>query len=131
MPVKDDRSLVWTPRSAAVSLLRALEDHRKAAGLRLVALREARGWTQEDLAHAADLSVKTISRFENGRHDGRRDTLDKLVKALGVSKTVLLGKPPTPLGMNGSGPDLTAGERAILEALDGIVKRLERLERQQ
>lgn len=108
----------WTKRSAAVSLLLSMEEHRKQAGLRLVQLRESRGWSQEDLAQHAKLSVKTVSRFENGRHDGRRDTIRKLLKALEVDETTLLGEPPVPLGL---GP--TQLDRIELK-LDELLSRL-------
>lgn len=106
----------WTRRSVGVSLLLAMEAHRKAAGLRVVQLREARDWTQEDLAHAAELSVKTISRFENGRHDGRRTTVDRIATALGVQKAVIEGEPPAPLGL---------GENGTQDQLDRIEMMLE------
>lgn len=89
----------WTSRNVGVTVLLAMEQHRKEAGQRLVALREAKGWNQEDLAHHANLSVKTISRFENGRHDGRRDTVRKLAKALEVEPSEIVGDPPPPLAM--------------------------------
>lgn len=100
MEVKTVPSMGWTRKSAAVSVLLAMENHRKEAGQRLVRLREARGWNQEDLAHHAGVSVKTISRFENGRHDGRRSTIRSLVEALEISEADLLGPPPAPLGLS-------------------------------
>jgi transcriptional regulator with XRE-family HTH domain len=99
MEVKTVPSMGWTRKSAAVSVLLAMENHRKEAGQRLVRLREAQGWNQEDLAHHSGLSVKTISRFENGRHDGRRSTIRNLTEALGVTERELLGPPPDPLGL--------------------------------
>lgn len=99
MEVKGVPSMGWTQRSAAVSVLLAMEEHRKHAGQRVVALREARGWNQEDLAHHADLSTKTVSRFENGRHEGRRATVRAIAKALKVSEAEIVGDPPDPLGL--------------------------------
>jgi transcriptional regulator with XRE-family HTH domain len=127
MPVNSDRSVGWTKRSAAVTVLLAMEEHRKRAGLRLVQLREARAWNQEDLAHESGLSVKTISRFENGRHDGRRSTLKALAAALGVDESDIVGAPPAPLGLgerNGSDDQLDRIEQLLvanserLEALE-------------
>src|SRR5690348_2606537 len=119
MPVKEDRSVGWTRRSAAVSLLLSMETYRREIGLRVVALREQRRWTQEDLAHASDLSVKTVSRLENGRHDGRRSTIEKVAKALGVDQEVLLGPPPKPLGLGE-----TNGHDPVIADLAAEVKRL-------
>ncbi len=77
-----------------------MDEHRKQAGQRLVQIRDAKGWSQEDLAREAGLSTKTISRFENGRHDGRRDTVRRIVEALGVEEIDLVGPPPDPLGLS-------------------------------
>jgi transcriptional regulator with XRE-family HTH domain len=129
MPVNSDRSVGWTKRSAAVTVLLAMEEHRKRAGLRLVQLREARAWNQEDLAHESGLSVKTISRFENGRHDGRRSTLKALAAALGVDESDIVGAPPAPLGLgerNGSGDQLDRIEQLLVE-LSGRLAQLEEL----
>lgn len=92
----------WTRRNAAVSVILAMEEHRKQAGQRLAALRESQGLGQEELAHLAGISVKTISRFENGRHDGRRSTIRALAKALNVNEHDIVGPPPDPLGMGES-----------------------------
>lgn len=89
----------WTTRNAAVSVLLAMEEHRKQAGARLAELRDARGLSQEELAHLAGLSAKTISRFENGRNDGRRETVRALAKALKVNEHDIIGPPPAPLGL--------------------------------
>jgi len=99
MPVKEVRQMGWTRKAAGVSVLLAMEEHRKQAGARVLQLREARRWTHEDLAHAADLSVKTVSRFEKGRVEGRRDTIRKLAKALDVEEKDIIGALPAPLGL--------------------------------
>lgn len=99
MPVKSDQTLGWTRRSAAISVLLVLEEQRKRAGERVIKLREAKNWSQEDLASKAGLSTKTISRFENGRHEGRNDTIRKLARALRVNEVDITGPPPPPLGL--------------------------------
>jgi len=61
------------------------------------ALRNARGWTQEQLGEAAKLDKTTISRIERGSHDDRRgSTAEKLSKAFGVDLKLLTGEPPSP-----------------------------------
>jgi transcriptional regulator with XRE-family HTH domain len=109
MPVKSVPTMGWTKKSAAVSVLLAMEEHRRQAGLRVVQLRESKGWGQEDLAHHANVSVKTVSRFENGRHEGRRTTVRQIAQALGVDETDIVGEPPAPLGLGAQEPadDLT------------------------
>lgn len=129
----------WTRRSAGVTVLLAMDEHRKQAGLRLVQLREAKGWGQEDLAREADVSTKTVSRFENGRHEGRRDTINKIAAALGVEVTDLIGPAPDPLGLSGPSQldriELVLGEHSAMLAeisdLHDDVKKLGRTVAQQ
>lgn len=90
----------WTRQNVGVTVLMVMDEHRKQAGQRLAQLRDAKGWSQEDLARKTTLSVKTISRFENGRHDGRRDTVRRIVDALEIDEADLIGPPPDPLGLN-------------------------------
>jgi len=59
-------------------------------GANVRAARRTRSWTQEDLAHAADLAVVQISRIERGRREVRLGTVVKLVSALDVSADELL-----------------------------------------
>ena len=51
---------------------------------RLRALRERRGWTQEDLAERAGLSVSFVSLLERGGRGPSQDTLVQVAEALGV-----------------------------------------------
>lgn len=85
---------------------------------RLVALREARGLSQEQLSALAGVSVKTISRLENGHHEGRAGTIAQVAGALGVQESHLVDRPVIE-------PD---GLQQILERLDDIAERLRRLE---
>lgn len=57
----------WTRQSVAVSVLATMDEHRKQAGIRAAALRDAKRWSQEELAHYANISSRRVSRFENGR----------------------------------------------------------------
>lgn len=51
---------------------------------RLIQAREWKGWTQNQLASAADLSQSTIGNIESGTRQGR-GSLPKIAKALGIS----------------------------------------------
>lgn len=70
--------------------------HRKAAhliGLRIQALRLAKGWTQDRLAGEARMPTSTISAIEFGRSDNIRSSdLVKLRHALGCTYDFLLGE---------------------------------------
>lgn len=59
-------------------------------GRKVRAVREARGMTQEDLAHRSGLSSVQISRIERGRREIRITTLLQLLRALDVSPEELL-----------------------------------------
>lgn len=47
-------------------------------------LRKQRGWTQEDLARAANLTTGTISRVERGEDIPNLPTAQAIARALGV-----------------------------------------------
>lgn len=61
-------------------------------GERLRQTRMRRVWTQDDLARESGIPIVTISRIENGRHEGqpRQSTIRKLAGALGVEPAWLL-----------------------------------------
>lgn len=58
--------------------------------VRLKALREKRGWTQETLARKAKVSHGYLARLEIGMHDPKLATLKKLAKALKVKLAELV-----------------------------------------
>ena len=65
--------------------------------IRLKRLREAKELSRAALAKVSNVSAKTIQRLE--KHDGkspRRETLDRLSKALKVKAEVLTGQEPLP-----------------------------------
>jgi transcriptional regulator with XRE-family HTH domain len=59
-------------------------------------LREAAGFSQQDLAVKAGLSISVVSQIEQGRiPDPRTSTTTALAKALGVDCETLTGNPGT------------------------------------
>ena len=65
----------------------------KYANNALVALRTARGLTQQKLADAAGLNIRMIQKFESGERSlktARADTLMAIAGALGVNIENLL-----------------------------------------
>jgi transcriptional regulator with XRE-family HTH domain len=64
-----------TPRQTADTALIAV----------LKQLREKRGWTQEELAHAAGLTTSAYNRIESGSAAPGWSTVRRLAEALGVS----------------------------------------------
>jgi transcriptional regulator with XRE-family HTH domain len=68
----------------------------KAYGKRIRLLRDARCWTQQQLARAAGYSIKTIYKAEAGRAL-KRQTLADIARALGVQIEDIAQLPATPV----------------------------------
>jgi len=62
----------------------------KTFGKRVRELRKARGWTQEQLAEAADLHENYVSRLETGEQEPGLFVLLRLCRALGIATAQLL-----------------------------------------
>lgn len=66
-------------------------------GPRVRALREARGWTQSDLARRAGVSHSYVNRLESGRYQRpSQEQLGKIVTALGVPLSTFLAEISSP-----------------------------------
>ena len=61
-----------------------LEKIRLAVARNVRRLRKAKGLSQAELATDASLHQHHVSEIENGQHDLRLGTIDKLAPALGV-----------------------------------------------
>ena len=66
-------------------------DVRKKFGKRLRALREARGWSQEEFADRAGLHRTYVSAVERGVRNPTLSVLERLATALGVSMAEMVG----------------------------------------
>ncbi|MCD8186580.1 MAG: helix-turn-helix domain-containing protein [Rikenellaceae bacterium] len=53
-------------------------------------LRQRRGFSQEELAEKAGLSLRTIQRIENGETEARGDSLKRIAAALGVTPNEII-----------------------------------------
>ena len=62
---------------------------RDRIGLRIVALRKLRGWSQEALAERAGLGRTHISRIEAGRYAMTLETMQSLAEALGMTVDII------------------------------------------
>ena len=78
-------------------------------------LRQKRGWTQQQLAEATDLSVKMVSKLENGDTKIAHYALAKIAAAFGCKKSELLGEEPP--------EQLSAREKAFLEMFRNLSER--------
>ena len=53
---------------------------------RIRQIREKIGWSQEQLAHKANIDRKTVSRIENGDYSAQWRTIVAVFKELGVAQ---------------------------------------------
>lgn len=70
---------------------------REILAINLRKLRRAKGFSQEELAHRADIDRTYISSIERSRYAAGIDVVDRLARALGV-ETVDLLRRPSPSG---------------------------------
>ena len=59
-------------------------------GMRIKRQRKLKGWTQDQLAERANVSISFLGHIERGTRKAGMETLVKLANALGVSTDVLL-----------------------------------------
>ncbi|HEX9240988.1 MAG TPA: helix-turn-helix transcriptional regulator [Anaeromyxobacter sp.] len=88
------------------------------------AARQARGWTQAELAERADIVVEVCGRLERGRVLPRADTLVRLATALGLSTDALLGLSSTPAAALARAVAEQEEEYAEVPELKRLVRRL-------
>ena len=77
---------------------------REVFARNLKALRRAKGLSQEELAHQADLDRTYVSSLERCVYNASIDVVDRLALVLGVEASELLRRPPT--GQVEAGADL-------------------------
>lgn len=65
-------------------------DVRKKFGKRLRALREERGWSQEEFADRAGLHRTYVSAVERGVRNPTLSVLERLAKAFGIKLSEML-----------------------------------------
>jgi len=70
------------PKANKEGLTPAVAFVRTSVARDIMVDRLALGWTQQDLADAAGVSVETISRLESGKHKPQAATIDKIDRAL-------------------------------------------------
>ena len=70
-------------------------DIREILAINLRKLRQARGLSQEELAHRAEIDRTYISALERSVYAAGIDVVDRLARSLGVEVADLLTRPPT------------------------------------
>jgi transcriptional regulator with XRE-family HTH domain len=115
MEVKPVPTMGWTRRSAAATILLVTAEQKRAIAERVARRMEAQGLTNEQLAYKAGVSVKTVSRILNARHEPRGATIEKVAGAIGYTESELRGAPPPPLGLGAPDPDEVPAQLAAIE----------------
>ena len=69
---------------------------REVLALNLRKLRQAKGLSQEELAHRAEIDRTYISALERSVYAAGIDVVDRLARVLGVEAADLLRRPPAP-----------------------------------
>lgn len=100
-------------------------------GDRLRSLREAKGYTQEELAELVDAGTLQIWRWESEKTDPASDFIEKLARVLGTSADYLIGLEDDPIDRTRQ-RDLSDDEAKLIEAyrtgrIWEIVKLLEKI----
>lgn len=85
-------------------------DETRTLAVNVTRLRQARGWTQEDLARIARISVSTLQKMTRGRHSSQERTLRRLAIALGVADPGQLLRPYSPGSVGAPPPPPTPDE---------------------
>lgn len=88
----------------------------RLSGSRIKALREKRGWTQDELGVRMHMDGRQIIRYEKEQTDPSSETIYELAQQLDTSADYLLGlvDDPSPRLFH---EDLSAEERALIVAL--------------
>jgi transcriptional regulator with XRE-family HTH domain len=109
-----------------------MHPYYKRLGARLKAARNAKGWTQHELAERCGLTSAFLSYLENGSRSGSLESLLKLAEALSLDPELLLGgkapsssKPYPPIATI-SLEGLTAGEGRVVRQMAQSLRRKKR-----
>ena len=66
------------------SMKKSPENTKVLLGRRIRALRNVKGWTQQELGNRADINYKFLGEIERGQQNPSFDVLTKIAGALGV-----------------------------------------------
>ncbi len=94
---------------------------------RIKEIREAKGWTQADLAAAAGLNQGYLSKMENGTANATMDKIKAVSSALGVDDYELFApsdlKARVLLALGAMGEDERQAAAVVIEAMAGKERR--------
>ena len=78
--------------------------------MRIAEAREARGWTQEQLAVAIGTTQQTVQRWESGQVEPKVSSVEKISNALGITMSFILN-----INDEKESETLNADERELIE----------------
>jgi transcriptional regulator with XRE-family HTH domain len=105
-----------------------MENHQRAIGARLLALRKANALSQEDAAHKVGVSTSAWGDWERGKHAPIDANWRRIEQAFGIDAAQIRGTPPPPLFPVGSEAPAPDELRRIRQELAEIRQALGRLE---
>ena len=89
------RALIWTNRGVPRTVWpEVATPHQTRIGKRIARARNAKGWTQHQLADAIGVNDSQISRYETGRHTPKPHRYEALANALEVPAESFFYDPP-------------------------------------
>ena len=119
----------WRKQDVAEIVLLVTKRQKEEMGRRVARARDIKGMTNESLARKSGLSIKTVSRFVNGKHEPREHTIKSLARALGISVEEIRGTPPAPLGLGAREDQVETGFEEFRDHVDDLKSHLDVIER--
>lgn len=89
--------------------------------LRIKEAREARGWTQEQLAAAMNTTQQTIQRWESGQTDPKSSVIVEISRVLGITVSFILN-----IDENGEAKVLSDDEHELIDCYRSLSTKAQR-----
>lgn len=90
-------------------------------GEKILRLRKARGWNQEELAEQIDVTRQAISRWESDSAKPDADNIVALCNLFGISADYLLNTDPTAASISADNPVPFVNKSSLHRSVIGIV----------
>ena len=117
-----DPTSVWTLTNEHATVS-PVPDLIELLGERIRVARDAAGLSQRELADRVHVDTKTVSRWENGRHQATRRNANRLADALGVGVEEIGGELPAPLGRSARADQIESVDQKFTELVQQIFER--------
>ena len=91
--------------------------------LRIKEAREARGWTQEQLAAEMNTTQQTIQRWESGQTDPKSSAIKEISRLLGATVSFIMNVNDEDCEVDTDSSSLTANERSLVNLYRSVGSR--------